>query len=124
TEPSGARPPSTWCIASTSMLLPAPVSPVRALIPGSKCTSSSSMMANARTRSSSSMPGKIADGSDNGGTLRTMFEPGDPRHQEILDLANRATANLLSDSHRPRWRELVRQLLGTIQYESGNAERS
>ena len=52
-----------------------------------------------------------------------MFEPGDPRHDEILDLANRATANLLSDSHRPRWRELVRQLLGTIQSEGGKAER-
>jgi len=69
------------------------------------------------------MAGKIADGSDNGGTLRAMFEPGDPRHDEILDLANRATANLLSDSQRPRWRELVRQLLGTIQSEGGMAER-
>jgi len=67
------------------MLFPAPVSPVSTLKPAAKCTSSSSMMANARTRSSSSMAGKIADGSDNGGTLRAMFEPGDPRHDEILD---------------------------------------
>src|SRR5204863_7444755 len=123
TESACARPPSTRCSASTRMLLPAPVSPVRTLNPGSKCTSSSSMMANARTRSSSSMPGKIADGSDIGGTLRAMFEPGDPRYQEILDLANLATRDCLPDGRRQRWRELVTQLLGSIQSQGGIAER-
>src|SRR6202022_1769858 len=39
------------------------------------------------------------------------------------DLANRATANLLSDSQRPRWRELVRQLLEDSQSAGGMAER-
>jgi hypothetical protein len=52
-----------------------------------------------------------------------MFEPGDPRKDEILDLANLATADMLRDGQRPRWRELVTQLLGRIQSEGGVAER-
>jgi hypothetical protein len=52
-----------------------------------------------------------------------MFGPGDPRHDEILDLANLATADMLRDGQRPRWRELVTQLLGRIQSEGGLAER-
>lgn len=43
-----------------------------------------------------------------------MFVPGDPRFEEILDLANLATLDLLMDNQRPRWRELVTQLLGSI----------
>jgi hypothetical protein len=81
------------------------------------------MMANARTRSSSSMPGKIADGSDSGDTLRAMFERGDPRIEEILDLASLAIRDQLGDGQRPRWRELVTQLLGSIQAGGGMAER-
>ena len=50
-----------------------------------------------------------------------MFAPGDPRYEEILDLANLATLNLLLDSQRPRWRELVTQLLGSIREASGGA---
>jgi hypothetical protein len=52
-----------------------------------------------------------------------MFEPGDPRYDEILDLANLATRNLLTDAQRPRWRELVTQLLGSVQSEGAVAER-
>ena len=43
-----------------------------------------------------------------------MFVHGDRRFEEILDLANLATLDLLLDSQRPRWRELVTQLLGSI----------
>jgi len=50
-----------------------------------------------------------------------MFAPGDPRYEEILDLANLATLNLLLDSQRPRWRELVTQLLGSVREASGGA---
>jgi len=52
-----------------------------------------------------------------------MFEPGDPRHQEILHLANLAVGDQLHDAQRPRWRELVTQLLGNIRSEGGMAER-
>ncbi len=52
-----------------------------------------------------------------------MFEPGDPRHQEILELANLATRDRLPDGQRERWRELVTQLLGSIQSQGGVAER-
>lgn len=52
-----------------------------------------------------------------------MFEPGDPRYREILDLANLATRDRLPDSQRPRWRELVTQLLGSIHSEGSVAER-
>jgi len=52
-----------------------------------------------------------------------MFEPGDPRRDEILDLANFAVRDSLRDGQRPRWRELVGQLLGNIRSEGGMAER-
>ena len=52
-----------------------------------------------------------------------MFEPGDPRYQEILEVANLATRDCLPDGQRPRWRELVTQLLGSIQSRGGVAER-
>src|SRR5438132_14003794 len=50
-----------------------------------------------------------------------MFVPGDPRFEEILDLANLATRDMLLDSQRPRGRELVTQLLGSIRDASGGA---
>jgi hypothetical protein len=52
-----------------------------------------------------------------------MFEPGDPRRAEILDLANQAIKNQLLDGQRPRWRELVTQMLGSIQSEGSVVER-
>src|SRR5260370_36922755 len=52
-----------------------------------------------------------------------MFDPGDPRHDEILGLANLAVRDRLRDGQRPRWRELVAQLLGNIRSEGGMAER-
>ena len=48
---------------------------------------------------------------------------GDPRYGEILDLASLATSGSLLDGQRPRWRELVIQLLGSVQSEGGIAER-
>src|SRR5712691_3223713 len=48
-----------------------------------------------------------------------MFVPGDPRFDEILELAASATGAGLLDNARPRWRELVTQLLGSIREESG-----
>src|SRR5260370_31858782 len=48
-----------------------------------------------------------------------MFAPGARRYEEILDLANLATLDLLLDSQRPRWRELVTQLLGSVREASG-----
>jgi hypothetical protein len=50
-----------------------------------------------------------------------MFAPGDPRYEEILDLANFANRDLMPDSQRPRWRELVTQLLGSIREASGGS---
>ena len=43
-----------------------------------------------------------------------MFVPGDPRFDEILKLASQATGGGLRDQDRPRWRELVTQLLGEL----------
>lgn len=43
-----------------------------------------------------------------------MFVPGDPRFDEILKLATQATGSGLRDQDRPRWRELVTQLLGEL----------
>lgn len=43
-----------------------------------------------------------------------MFPPGDPRNDEILSLAANAVGDGLLDRQRPRWRELVTQLLGGI----------
>ncbi len=44
-----------------------------------------------------------------------MFQPGDPRYPEILHLADLATRGDLSDGLRPRWRQLVTELLGSIE---------
>jgi PilZ domain len=52
-----------------------------------------------------------------------MFDPGDPRRDEIFELANLALSDRLRDGQRPRWRELVAQLLGNIRSEGGMAER-
>lgn len=48
-----------------------------------------------------------------------MFVPRDPRFQEILELANAAVRGGLSDRQRPRWRELVSQLLGDLRQDGG-----
>ena len=48
-----------------------------------------------------------------------MFPTGDPRTDEILLLAGEATGTGLHDKHRPRWRELVQDLLGSIRDGSG-----
>jgi hypothetical protein len=51
------------------------------------------------------MAGKIADGSDSGDSVRGMFEPGDPRHKEMLRLADLAVRGHLEvamlDEHVP-----------------------
>lgn len=52
-----------------------------------------------------------------------MFVPADPRFQEILDLANQAVRGQLQDSQRPRWRELVTQLLGNVRQQAGSERR-
>ena len=52
-----------------------------------------------------------------------MFEPGDPRYGEILDLANLATRDKLLDGQRARWRELVSELLGSVHSKGSAAER-
>lgn len=43
-----------------------------------------------------------------------MFLPSDARFDEILELAARATGEGLLDQQRPRWRQLVTELLGSI----------
>jgi hypothetical protein len=43
-----------------------------------------------------------------------MFAPDDPRTDAILELAEHAISEGLLDRQRPRWRELVRELLGSI----------
>jgi hypothetical protein len=53
-----------------------------------------------------------------------VFVPGDPRFEEILDLANLATLDMLMDNQRPRWRELVTQLLGSVNAASNLPEAS
>ena len=50
-----ARPPSTSCSASTTSVLPAPVSPVSTVIPGRTSSDRSSMTPRSRTRSSVSI---------------------------------------------------------------------
>lgn len=49
-----------------------------------------------------------------------MFLPSDPRFDEILELAARAAGEGLLDRQRPRWRQLVTELLGSI-HDSGSA---
>ena len=51
-----------------------------------------------------------------------MFPPSDPRFDEILELAAHATGEGLLDRQRPRWRELVVELLGSIQAAGGTAD--
>ena len=51
-----------------------------------------------------------------------MFPPSDPRFDEILELAGHATAEGLLDRQRPRWRELVVELLGSIQSAGGTVQ--
>jgi len=51
-----------------------------------------------------------------------MIRPGDPRYEEILRLASLAVSDQLVDGQRPRWRELVTQLLGSIE-SAGGAKR-
>jgi hypothetical protein len=48
---------------------------------------------------------------------------GDPRHAEILRLADLAVRGRLPDGQRPRWRELVKQLLGSVQSAGSMEER-
>jgi hypothetical protein len=43
-----------------------------------------------------------------------VFRPGSPEYEELLHLASLATSGKLLDSQRARWRELTRQLLGSI----------
>lgn len=43
-----------------------------------------------------------------------MFDPSDPRFDEMMELASRATGTGLFDRERPRWRELCGQLLGDL----------
>ncbi len=52
-----------------------------------------------------------------------MFQPSDPRHVEILELAEHASSEGLLDRQRPRWRELVMELLGSIQPLVEGSER-
>ena len=47
-----------------------------------------------------------------------MFLPNDPRFDEILELAAHAKGEGLLDRQRPRWRELVVELLGSIHVAS------
>src|SRR3954469_25548681 len=43
-----------------------------------------------------------------------MFSKSDPRYDEILELAEHAVGEGLLDRQRPRWRVLVKELLGSI----------
>jgi hypothetical protein len=43
-----------------------------------------------------------------------VFRPGSPEYEELLQLASLATRDKLLDGQRARWRELTRQLLGSI----------
>ena len=51
-----------------------------------------------------------------------MLAPDDPLIEEILRLAPSAIGGLL-DQDRPRWRELMHQLLGSINRAAGHEER-
>jgi hypothetical protein len=52
-----------------------------------------------------------------------MFPKSDPRFDEILELAEHATGEGLLDRQRPRWRVLVRELLGSINEVFGLLQR-
>lgn len=49
------------------------------------------------------------------------MQPEEPRREEILALADLAIRGDLGDVQRARWRELVKELLGTVQ--AGSDER-
>jgi hypothetical protein len=51
-----------------------------------------------------------------------MFPPDDPRYDEILELADHAKGGGLLDRQRPRWRELVTELLGSIHHAAGSPQ--
>ena len=53
-----------------------------------------------------------------------MFPPGDPRIDEILELAEHAMGRGLLDRQRPNWRVLVTELLGSIHKASGEERRT
>ncbi len=57
TRTGSARPPTSSSRASTSSVLPAPVSPVRAVMPGPSSSVTASMTPRSRTRSSTSIGG-------------------------------------------------------------------
>ena len=63
-----ARPPSSRLRASTSRVLPAPVSPVSAVMPGPRATVTSSMTPRLRTRSSTSVAHLLVPTGRPGGT--------------------------------------------------------
>ncbi|GAC1340068.1 MAG: hypothetical protein NVSMB23_09870 [Myxococcales bacterium] len=50
-----------------------------------------------------------------------MFVPGDPRFDEMILLAGRATGTGLHDKDRGRWRELCGQLLGELNAQGSEA---
>ena len=52
-----------------------------------------------------------------------MFRPGDAKYHELLELAELATRNELRDRQRPRWRDLVAELLGNIEERAIAAKR-
>lgn len=52
-----------------------------------------------------------------------MFLPGDPRSDELGRLAAHAGGEGLRDQDRPRWRELIDQLLGSINKADGREGR-
>src|SRR5258708_32839669 len=51
-----------------------------------------------------------------------MSPPDDPRYEEILELADHAKGDGLLDRPRPRWRELVTELLGSIHHTAGTPQ--
>jgi len=55
--------------------------------------------------------------------VERVFPPGDPRIDEILELAEQATESGLLDRQRPKWRTLVKELLGGIHDSPAGAER-
>lgn len=52
-----------------------------------------------------------------------MFDPGDPRTEELRRLAAHAGAEVMRDQDRARWRELIDQLLGSINKAGGHETR-
>jgi len=52
-----------------------------------------------------------------------MLVPGDPRFDEMLELAHVATASNLNDQQRSRWRSLCSGMLGTLQAQGKVSDR-